>query len=35
MSSDAAAAHLLGQAGHGLDATIVNTFVGLVEAGAA
>ena len=35
MSSDAALAHLMSQAGQGLDAMIVNTFVGLVEAGAA
>ena len=35
MPPDAALAHLLAQAGHGLDAAIVHTFVGLVEAGAA
>ena len=35
MSAGAALAHLADQAGRGLDATIVHTFVGLVEAGAA
>jgi putative nucleotidyltransferase with HDIG domain len=35
MPADAALAHLLVQAGHGLDAAIVNAFVGLVETGAA
>jgi HD-GYP domain-containing protein (c-di-GMP phosphodiesterase class II) len=35
MSPEAALAHLLVQAGQGLDATIVHTFVGLVETGAA
>jgi putative nucleotidyltransferase with HDIG domain len=35
MSAEAALAHLLGQAGRGLDAAIVNAFAGLVESGAA